>query len=147
MSRYIAGTKDRMSDLDFYHPVGELYITLSDINPGTRWGGTWELMSEGQFPMSAGSNYLAGDTGGYADQINVAHTPMDLNSTDLVVSATMGGGDSMFQPTMLHQQSTGILRQIHPVTMAQARTDHHTRYSTCGYVPLSSNLKWLFLKH
>lgn len=46
MSRYIAGTKDRMSDLDFYHPVGELYITLSDINPGTRWGGTWEQIKE-----------------------------------------------------------------------------------------------------
>lgn len=47
------------------HPVGELYPTLNaSFNPQTAWGGTWELIEEGQVLLSAGNNYTAGDTYG-----------------------------------------------------------------------------------
>lgn len=45
------------SVLDFY-PVGSYYETSdSTFNPNTAWGGTWELETEGQVHVSAGSNY------------------------------------------------------------------------------------------
>jgi hypothetical protein len=47
------------------HPVGELYPTLNaNFNPNTAWGGTWELIEEGQVLLSAGSNYTAGSNYG-----------------------------------------------------------------------------------
>lgn len=47
------------------HPVGELYPTLNaNFNPNTAWGGTWELIEEGQVLLSAGNNYAAGNTYG-----------------------------------------------------------------------------------
>jgi hypothetical protein len=47
------------------HPVGELYPTLNaNFNPNTAWGGTWELIEEGQVLLSAGSNYTAGNSYG-----------------------------------------------------------------------------------
>ena len=54
--------------IDFFYPVGSYYET-SDItfNPNIRWGGTWELESEGQVHISSGVNYVVGDTGGEAE--------------------------------------------------------------------------------
>jgi hypothetical protein len=47
------------------HPVGELYPTLNaNFNPNTAWGGTWELIEEGQVLLSAGSSYTAGNSYG-----------------------------------------------------------------------------------
>ena len=53
-----------ISLLDVY-PVGAVYISVSNINPGTLFGGTWEQI-EDTFLLSAGSTYTAGDTGGEA---------------------------------------------------------------------------------
>lgn len=47
------------------HPIGELYPTLNaNFNPNTAWGGTWELIEEGQVLLSAGDTYKAGNTYG-----------------------------------------------------------------------------------
>ena len=47
------------------HPVGDLYSTLNaNFNPNTAWGGTWELIEEGQVLLSAGNNYTAGNSYG-----------------------------------------------------------------------------------
>ena len=54
-----------ISLLDVY-PVGAVYISVSNIDPGTLFGGTWEQI-EDTFLLSAGSTYTAGDTGGEAE--------------------------------------------------------------------------------
>lgn len=47
------------------HPIGDLYSTLNaSFNPATAWGGTWELIEEGQVLLSAGNNYTAGNSYG-----------------------------------------------------------------------------------
>lgn len=44
--------------LDTFYPIGSYYET-SDTNfdPNTAWGGTWELETEGQVHVSAGTNW------------------------------------------------------------------------------------------
>lgn len=45
--------------------IGDVYITLSDVNPAARWDDTtWELMAEGLFLSSAGESNPAGVVGG-----------------------------------------------------------------------------------
>lgn len=50
--------------LDFIHPVGSIYISVNNTNPSQLFGGTWELLEEGLFLLSAGNNYIAGSIGG-----------------------------------------------------------------------------------
>lgn len=59
------------------HPVGDLYTTLNaNFNPNTAWGGTWELIEEGQVLLSAGNNYTAGNSyGTNSHQITIDEMP------------------------------------------------------------------------
>ena len=44
--------------LDFFYRVGSYYETSdSTFDPNVEWGGTWELETEGQVHVSAGTNY------------------------------------------------------------------------------------------
>ena len=46
-----------------YFPVGFIYFSMSDVNPGTIFGGTWKRIKD-KFILCAGDNYLVGSTGG-----------------------------------------------------------------------------------
>lgn len=46
-----------------YFPIGYVYISTSNINPGTIFGGTWEQIKD-KFLLGAGSSYTSGTTGG-----------------------------------------------------------------------------------
>lgn len=50
------------------YPVGSIYITTADVNPGTLFTGTWEKI-ENKFLIGASSTYVLGNTGG-----NTKHT-------------------------------------------------------------------------
>lgn len=51
--------------VDIFYPPGSYYETSDpDFDPNVRWGGIWELESEGLVHIGAGENYLIGDTGG-----------------------------------------------------------------------------------
>ena len=60
------------------YPVGSIYMNVSNVDPGTLFGGTWEQI-QGKFLLGASSNHAAGSTGGAetvelsADQLP-AHT-------------------------------------------------------------------------
>lgn len=53
---------------DLIYPIGSLYMSINNTDPGTLFGGAWERI-EDKFILSAGSTYTAGTTGGEA-----AHT-------------------------------------------------------------------------
>lgn len=50
-------------NLELNYPIGKLYISEDDADPGTFLGGTWERV-EDTFLLAAGSTYAAGSTGG-----------------------------------------------------------------------------------
>lgn len=51
--------------IDNIYPVGSLYFSVNNIDPGTLFGGTWERIQD-KFLLCAGSTYAAGTTGGNA---------------------------------------------------------------------------------
>ena len=46
------------------YPVGSIYITATNTNPGTFLGGTWQQIASGRTLIGAGGGYNAGSTGG-----------------------------------------------------------------------------------
>lgn len=48
------------------YPVGAIYLSVSDTDPSTLFGGTWEQITD-RFLLAAGSSYAAGATGGEAE--------------------------------------------------------------------------------
>lgn len=49
------------------YPVGAIYLSVTDVNPATLFGGTWERIG-GRFLLGADSTYAAGSTGGEASR-------------------------------------------------------------------------------
>lgn len=47
------------------YPVGSIYLSTNNANPGTFFGGSWEQIQD-RFLLAAGSVYSAGVTGGEA---------------------------------------------------------------------------------
>lgn len=52
-------------NFDKIYPVGAIYLSVSNVNPSTLFGGTWEQISD-VFLLGAGTTYGAGTTGGSA---------------------------------------------------------------------------------
>lgn len=48
------------------YPVGAIYLSVSDTDPATLFGGTWERLG-GRFLLGADATYTAGSTGGEAE--------------------------------------------------------------------------------
>ena len=48
-----------------YFPIGSIYMSLSNTNPSTYFGGTWVQIKD-RFLLGAGNTYVAGNTGGEA---------------------------------------------------------------------------------
>lgn len=65
-----------------YFPVGSIYITVSEDNPSTIFGGTWEKI-EGKFLIGASTSYKVSTTGGSSSH---THTNSNTGSTVLTVS-------------------------------------------------------------
>ena len=51
--------------LNLVYPIGAIYLSLSETNPGVLFGGTWEQLKD-RFLLGAGSGYAIGSTGGAA---------------------------------------------------------------------------------
>lgn len=59
--------------LNHVYPVGSIYMSMNQVDPGTLFGGTWERVQD-TFLLASGSTYGAGTTGGSADSVVVSHT-------------------------------------------------------------------------
>ena len=51
----ITGEMDQMSLLDVY-PVGSIYMSVNNTNPGTLFGGTWVQWGAGRVPLGVDAN-------------------------------------------------------------------------------------------
>lgn len=54
--------------VDIIYPVGSIYMSANNVNPGTLFGGTWQAIT-GRFILAAGGNYPLGTTGGAATKV------------------------------------------------------------------------------
>ena len=52
-------------NFNLIYPVGSIYMSTVNVDPGTIFGGTWEQLKD-TFLLGAGDSYTAGDTGGEA---------------------------------------------------------------------------------
>lgn len=48
---------------DILYPIGSIYLSVNNINPGSLFGGTWEQIKD-TFLLACGDNHQAGSTGG-----------------------------------------------------------------------------------
>lgn len=107
---YVGDTGKQLKDLksnqemvDLIYPVGSIYISVNNTNPGTLFGGNWEQIKD-VFLLSAGDKYSAGDTGGEATHtltvseipshhhtIPAGNNPTTASNYDHVASAYGGG--------------------------------------------------------
>lgn len=91
--------------LNKVYPIGSLYLSANNINPGDLFGGTWVSYGEGRVLIGAGTGtdangkqmtFTAGATGGeYSHQLTVNEMPShnhSPSSTGKVQVANLGGG-------------------------------------------------------
>lgn len=71
-----------------YYPVGSIYLSVNNFNPGTIFGGTWEQIKD-RFLLGAGNTYSAGATGGSATHtLSINEMPSHKHS----LGYRIGGG-------------------------------------------------------
>lgn len=78
--------------LDIMYPVGAVYISVVECDPGQLFGGTWVQIKD-TFLLSAGDTYTNGDTGGSVSNSHthtMAHTHT-MSHTHSQVATTSGG--------------------------------------------------------
>ena len=60
--------------LDLIRPIGSLYFSKEDTDPGTLFGGTWQKI-EGYFILGSNWKYTVGSTGG-AEEVTLTQNQM-----------------------------------------------------------------------
>jgi hypothetical protein len=65
--------------VDTLYPVGAIYISTVETDPGTLFGGTWSQIT-GRFLLAAGGSYTAGATGGKSTHKHMENIGWDANN-------------------------------------------------------------------
>lgn len=82
------------SVLDFFYPVGSIYIsTSSTFNPQTAWGGTWKKTADGRCLIGASDKYPLRSTGGEANH-TLTEDELPLIEGRVFGDATYGSASS-----------------------------------------------------
>lgn len=92
------------------YPVGAIYISVNNINPGTLFTGVWQRI-ENVFLLGAGSNYNIGSTGGEKEHYLTvgempSHTHTYLRNKILNSEPTSEGGTSIGATNVVNNQKT-----------------------------------------
>lgn len=73
--KQLKNIKSNQELVDLIYPVGSIYLSINNTNPGTLFGGTWEQIKD-RFLLACGDTYSNGSTGG-----NATHTHTTGNHT------------------------------------------------------------------
>ena len=82
------------------YPIGSIYMSVSPTNPGSLFGGTWEVWGAGRVPVSVDANdkifNAAGKTGGTKEAQLPYHTHSVFSGSEGAagVDAFVGGDSS-----------------------------------------------------
>ena len=71
------------------YPIGSIYMSINDTDPGELFGGTWENI-EGRFLLSADDTHTAGSTGGAESHKHVS--PTGYNSDNKLLGISYANG-------------------------------------------------------
>ena len=74
--------------LNLFYPVGSIYWSSNNTNPGTLFGGTWTQIKD-KFILAAGDSYSNGATGGAAT-VTLTVSNMPSHSHSFTPSGTVG---------------------------------------------------------
>lgn len=93
-------------------PVGAVYITATNVNPGTFIGGTWARIGQGRTLIGEGTlgsdTYAAGATGGAA---RVTLTTSEVPSHNHAIGGSTGGNGghnhTLTDPGHYHSRASG----------------------------------------
>ena len=76
-----------MNDImNLVYPVGAIYLSTSEVSPGTLFGGTWERLKD-RMLIGAGDVYKAAATGGSS---KISYTPSGTVNKTLLTAAQSG---------------------------------------------------------
>ena len=88
------------------YPVGSIYLSVNSTHPSTLFGGTWQQI-QNVFLLAAGSQYIAGSTGGEAEHtLTVKEMPSHNHSAtfDTVDSPAFSGRYAMVETRSVEYQ-------------------------------------------
>lgn len=129
------------SVLDFFYPVGTIYMTEDkNFNPSTRWGGTWVLIKD-RMIIGAGNSYAVKSTGGnsshshstqgHALSINEMPSHNHATQTNTSVYPSGGGGDSKaVVPYKVGTGQTGRVTIVENTGSSQSHSHGDTGWSS-----------------
>ena len=94
------------------YPVGSIYLSVTNVDPSTLFGGTWERIG-GRFLLGADSTYAAGSTGGEAERtLTVDEMPRHNHEIDNLNAS----GDATPYMTVQAQAKTGYGGNVQTVS-------------------------------
>lgn len=102
----IRGELEKQNDKNF--PIGYIWMSTVDTDPGTIVGGTWTRLEQGRVLLAAGSNYAAGSTGGEA-----THTLTAAESGQRALTITGGGHNHTVHAKHGAKFASGSTRGFH----------------------------------
>ena len=83
--------------LNLVYPVGSIYWSSNNTNPGTLFGGTWTQIKD-RFILAAGDSYSNGATGGAAT-VTLTVSNMPSHNHSFTPSGTVGSHTHSFTPS------------------------------------------------
>ena len=83
--------------LNLVYPVGSIYLSSNNTNPGTLFGGTWVQIKD-RFILAAGDYYSNGATDGAAT-VTLTVSNMPSHSHSFTPSGTVGSHSHSFTPS------------------------------------------------
>ena len=83
--------------LNLVYPVGSIYWSSNNTNPGTLFGGTWTQIKD-KFILAAGDSYTNGATGGAAT-VTLSVSNMPSHSHSFTPSGTVASHSHSFTPS------------------------------------------------
>ena len=119
------------------YPVGSIYLSVNNVNPGTIYGGTWEQIKD-RFLLAAGSTYAGGATGGTASH---THTSAAHTHTSAAHTHTTAGHTLTVNEMPSHSHSTyGQVPRIYEDVGASSEWGHSSTDGSWWFQTVASSV-------